>query len=415
MVKYFLLATAFCCIFLDGAGQTISLNEILNQIENNNPSLKVYDANIKSFDAASKGAHSWMPPEIGTGFWMTPYNPRYWKKDNGSFGMGQYMVSAVQTFPNKKRQDAEEKYLQSLSSSEKERRQVAANSLFADAKMNYYQWLVLKKKLIILSENEQTLNLMIKDAEIRYKNGLEKISAYYKAKAALGNVKNQELVAESEIRQHQIQLNTLMNRDKLKFFEIDTAYSITDNFINNDTATLINSRSDIRAIDKEIRINQLQTNFENAKLKPEFALQYDHMFGFGGLPMQFSLIATVKLPMAKWSSGAARASIASLQFRADALDLQKQTIVNEAAGQLFTIKSNIELKKTQLKLFEENIIPALKRNYQLMQLGYGQNTEELFTVFDAWQTLNMTQLEYLDQLSELLSLQVDLEKTLEIK
>ena len=50
-----------------------------------------------------------------------------------------------------------------------------------------------------------------------------------------------------------------------------------------------------------------------------------------------------------------------------------------------------------------------------MQLGYGQNTEDLFTLFDAWQTLKMTQLEYLDQLKELLSKQVELEKTLEIK
>ena len=209
-------------------------------------------------DAASKGARNWMPPEIGTGFWMTPYNPKYWKGDNGSFGMGQYMVSAMQTFPNKKRQDAEEKYLQSLSSSEKERRQAAANNLFAEAKMNYYQWLVLKKKLTILSENEKLLNFMIKDAEIRYKNGLEKISAYYKAKAALGNVKNQQLVAESEIRQHQIQLNTLMNRDKLQQFEIDTAYSIKNYSLTIfDSTTLINSRSDIKAIEKEIQINQL--------------------------------------------------------------------------------------------------------------------------------------------------------------
>ncbi len=50
-----------------------------------------------------------------------------------------------------------------------------------------------------------------------------------------------------------------------------------------------------------------------------------------------------------------------------------------------------------------------------MQLGYEQNTEELFTLFDAWETLNMTQLEYLDQLQELMLMQVELERILEIK
>jgi len=416
MMKYFIITIAFCCVLIPGTGQTVSLNEVLKEIQNNNPSLKVYNANIKSLDAASKGARSWMPPEIGTGFWMAPYNPKFWKGDNGSFGMGQYMVSAMQTFPNKKRQDAEEKYLQSLSSSERDRMQSEANNLFAEAKMNYYRWLVLKKKLTILSENEKLLNFMIKDAEIRYKNGLEKISAYYKAKAALGNVKNQQLVAESEIRQYLIRLNTLMSRDKLMQFDIDTTYSIKNYSVNSfDTTALINSRSDIKEIEKDIQINQLEQNLENVKLKPEFGLQYDHMFGFGGLPMQFSLVATVKLPMAKWSSRAARANIESLQFKVEALNFQKQTIVNEAAGLAFSIQNDIESKKNQLKLFEENIIPALKKNYQTMQLGYGQNTEDLFTLFDAWQTLNMTQLEYLDQLQELLSKQVELEKTLEIK
>ena len=50
-----------------------------------------------------------------------------------------------------------------------------------------------------------------------------------------------------------------------------------------------------------------------------------------------------------------------------------------------------------------------------MQLGYEQNTEQLFELFDAWEALNMTQLEYLDQLKAALLLQTELEKVLEIK
>jgi outer membrane protein TolC len=72
-------------------------------------------------------------------------------------------------------------------------------------------------------------------------------------------------------------------------------------------------------------------------------------------------------------------------------------------------------KKRQVKLYEDNIIPALKRNYQTMQLGYQQNTEEMFMLFDAWETLNMTQLEYIDQLRQLLIMQSELERLLEIK
>ena len=48
-------------------------------------------------------------------------------------------------------------------------------------------------------------------------------------------------------------------------------------------------------------------------------------------------------------------------------------------------------------------------------LAYQQNTEELFELYDAWETLNNTQLEYINQLQQLLSMQVDFEKLLQIK
>ena len=92
-----------------------------------------------------------------------------------------------------------------------------------------------------------------------------------------------------------------------------------------------------------------------------------------------------------------------------------QTVINQASGEAESLLNSINSKKKQLQLFEENIIPALKKNYQVMQLAYEQNTGELFELFDAWQTLNMTQFDYLDQLQQLLNLQVQMDKILEIK
>jgi hypothetical protein len=123
----------------------------------------------------------------------------------------------------------------------------------------------------------------------------------------------------------------------------------------------------------------------------------------------------VKLPMAKWSSRTAKASVESLKWKVESLNQQKQSIVNEASGMAYEMQNEIEAKKKQIKLFEENIIPALRRNFQTMQLAYEQNTEELFTLYDAWETLNMTQLEYLDQLKQLLLMQVEIERVLETK
>ena len=120
----------------------------------------------------------------------------------------------------------------------------------------------------------------------------------------------------------------------------------------------------------------------------------------------------VKIPM-NWSTKMYKANIESYKWKAQSLEQQKLMIVNEYTGMAAGMQSQIALKKKQLKLYEENIIPALQRNYQSTQLAYEQNTEELFMLYDAWETLNMTQLEYLDQLRQLLVLQVSLEKVLE--
>ena len=417
MKKQLIIVVAFTLSLFSAMAQTVSLDSIINEIQKTNPSLKMYDADIRSADEAAKCARNWEAPTIGTGLWMTPYNPKYWKKgDNGAFGMGQYQVSAEQMIPNKKRLDAEEKYLQSLSSVDVERKKATLNELVAVAKKNFYEWIIIKKKLSVLDQGEKLLNFMIQSAEIRYKNGLGKINAYYKAKAAISNIQNMRLMLDNEIKQRRIILNTLMSRDKLFQFDVDTMY-VVKNYSSSvfDSTTFINSRSDIKAIEKNIAVNYLQQSAEKAKLKPEFGVRYEHMFGFGGLPMQYTLLGTVKIPLTKWSSRSAKANVESLKWKSESLNQQKQMIVNEATGMAYGMQSDIEVKKKQIKLFDENIIPALRKNFQTMQLAYEQNTEELFSLFDAWETLNMTQLEYLQQLQDLLMMQVALEKVLEIK
>jgi outer membrane protein TolC len=417
MNKELMISVVFSILLLSAKGQIMTLDSIINNIQKSNPALKMYDADIRAANEAAKGARNWDAPTLGTGFWMTPYNPGYWKKgSSGAYGMGQYQLSAEQMIPSKKRLDAEEKYLQSVSSVDEERKKTAFNELIAEAKKSYYEWMIIKKKLNVLDQDERLLNFMIQSAEIRYKNGLGKINAYYKVKAAIGNIQNMRLVLQNEINQRRITINTLLSRDKLTPFDIDTVYSIKDySMAAFDNSTLASSRSDIKAIEKNIQVNYLQQNAEYAKLKPEYGIRYEHMFGFGGLPMQYTLLGTVKIPIAKWSSRSVKANVESLKWKTASLQQQKEMIVNDATGQAYGLQGEIESKKKQIKLFDENIIPSLKKNFQTMQLAYEQNTEELFSLFDAWETLNMTQLEYLQQVQYLLMMQVALEKVLEIK
>lgn len=410
------LAIVFNC-----NAQTLNLAAIIDSIMVAHPVVKMYDNEIRSMEEAAKGAKSWMPPEFSSGLWMVPYNPSLWKKTEDGMGgmnegMGQYMIGGQQMFPNKKKQEADAAYMKAMSLVEKEKKNATLNELVNDGKQFYFEWLILKKKLSILEQNEKLLDFMIRNAEIRYKNGLEKISAYYKARAALGSAQNMRLMFENDIREKRIRINSLMGRNPNIEFDIDTAYNLNDYAsVVFDSTLFFNSRSDLKAIDKDISLTWLKQETERQSLKPQFGIRYDHMFGFGGLPMQYSIMGMIKLPLARWSSKMNKANIESLKWKASALQAQKEMMVNEYSGMAYGMRNEFELKKRQMKLYNDNIIPALKNNYKTMQLGYEQNTEELFMLYDAWETLYMTQLEYTELLNQAFKMQVALDRLIEKK
>jgi outer membrane protein TolC len=396
--------------------QPLQMHEIKTAIKENNPSLKMLDAEGRSMNEAAKGAYNWMPPEIGAGFFMTPYNAQKWKSMNGQPGMGSLMLSGLQMFPNKKKQDAEFAFMNAQSSIELQKKEVVENELLYLARKNYYDWVVLEKKLKVLGENDKLLRFVMQSAEIRYKNGLGKISAYYKAEAALANIENMKLMTQNEILQKKIMINTLMNRGFNTSFSVDTNY-VWFNFNKAlfDSTALRNKRSDIKLIDKSIGLNNLARESELVKSKPEFGVQYNSMFGWANQPWLFSAMVMMKLPLAKWSSKMYKAKAESLVLQNEALVSQQQMIINEAAGTAHAALAELELKKKQMNLYEKQIIPSLRKNFQTIELGYEQNTEELFELFDAWEALNLTQMEYFDVLQKALQMQAQLMKILEIK
>lgn len=395
--------------------QTLSLDAVLTNIETNNPQLKMYDADIQSMDAAAKGAKSWMAPQVETGFFMAPYNTKMWKASEMSPGMGSYMVGVTQMIPNARKLKSDFNYMNAMSSVEKENKEYTINQLKALAKTNYYQWLVLNKKIKIADDNLLLLGYMIKSMEIRYQYNMDKLPTYYKAKSQYGTLESMIVMLQNDISQKRIMLNTLMARDKNTSFEIDETYKLNDfDAIKSDTTSLSQNRSDVKAIEKTMVLNQLKIETEKAKLLPEFGVKYDHMFAFGEQPKQFTLMGMITIPM-PWSTKMNKANINSFKIKNEGLNWQKQMILNEAAGMISGMNTELINLKKQYDIAEKNIIPALKRNYDTAILSWQNNTGDLFVVLDAWEALNMAQIDLLDKLKNILSTQVEIEKQLEIK
>ncbi len=394
---------------LESSGQTpLSLDSILTHIEIVHPRLLATDARIRELDTYAKGAITMPAPQVGGGFWMTPYNPARWSE-----GMGAFMVTGEQMFPNRKMQRAEQRYMGAMSGMETAERGVMRNMLFAEAKTAYYNWLVSEKKIAVLEESKNVLRLLIESAEQRFQFNREKLGSIYKAQTELANLDRMQAMYKGEIRQQRAMLNALMQRDPAMLLEIDTAaWALQPIPILADTSRIA-SRSDFQAIEQNLCIARLEQEWQRSKLKPEYGLRFDHMFAFGGTPWQFSLMGMVTVPLVPWANKDVKAKIEGIDYRLAAFEWQKADLINQIRGNLADRLVMMQTLQEQIDRYERDIIPNQRKRFQSTLLAWEQNTDELFMTLDAWLELKMSRLSQLELLQKLLQTRVDYEKELE--
>jgi len=403
--KVLIVIMVFICKAFVARAQTLPLDSVLTRVAAN-PALRAYDSKAKAQDAYANGAKNLDAPKISAGQYQTPYqlNPN----------TGSFMVQAEQMFTNPAKLRAKENYLKVQSKVTLADRDYQKNQLYALAKQYYYERVILEKKLALLQQTQNLLDYMLKDANIRLTYGKEKLPNIYKAKAELYELSNTNEELRDEISQKNIMLNTLMNRDKAASFMVDTVVSLKDYEVAvTDTAALANSRSDIKSINQNIDLQQLSAQMEYSKRKPDFGIQAGHMFSYGSMANQYILMASITIPIVPWASKEYKANLKGIRYETEELQLKKQDVLNQAAGQLAGLRADINSKKRQLGNYRQNIIPALQNSYKTALQAYDQNTGDLPSVLSDIKDLQMAKMTALDKLQELLTLLVDYEKEIE--
>ncbi|RAW02404.1 hypothetical protein DQQ10_05810 [Pseudochryseolinea flava] len=402
------------CLLLsiEAQSQVITLDSVLTIIDKQNPMLQEYDNKVKALNTYAEGAKSWMAPMVGAGTFMTPY-PNQMLMDERD--KGAWMFSVEQDIPNPSKLNANKNYLASKASVEIQNRSTQFNQLRSEAKAMYYQWLVAEQKLIILRENEQIMELMLKLARIRYPYNQGSLGNIYKAEGRLSEVQNMILMTDGDIEESSFRLKSLMNVPVQTKIMIDTTTQIKfePNQIIYDTAALTAQRSDIKQIDKTIEVMRLNQQLQRYQARPDFKIRFDHMQPIGKMPTQFTAMAMVSIPIAPWSSKMYKTEVKGMQYDIEAMKKGRQAILIETRGMLAGMASQLARMKQQLENYDTKIIPALKKNYQTLMLAYEENREQLPIVIDSWEALNMAQMEYIEKNQDYLNMIVSYEKELE--
>ena len=223
------------------------------------------------------------------------------------------------------------------------------------------------------------------------------------------------LMNDNQIVQKNIMLNQLMNIPNDLRFSIDTTDRSKQFQIEMiDTAAFAERRSDVRRIDKSIQAMKLNQVLESYQSKPDFNLSFNHMFARGsGMPNQFMLLGMVSIPIAPWSSKMYKANVQGMSREIEAMKSERVAILNELQGMTAGMITEINTLSKQMENYEKRIVPALRKNYETLMLAYEENKEELPIVIDSWETLNMTQMQYLDAVQRYYEMIVNYEKQLE--
>jgi cobalt-zinc-cadmium efflux system outer membrane protein len=390
----------------------VSLEQIFVEIKENNLGLMAYDSRIQSKDAKLAGAGAWMAPMVGAGTFMTPYPFQGLTGDNDR---GAFMISVEQNIPNPAKIKAKKEFLKTQSLTDAYGKAEQFNQYKTRARQLYFGLLIDYRKIRYQEENKQIMETMKKLAAIRYPFNQGGLNQVFKAEGRAYESENMILMTEAGIRSKKIALNTLMNRSASMELEIDTTLRV--DFVPKadlDTTYFAVNRSDILHMDHDIHAMEKNIQQMRQEAKPDFRVRLDHMSNYSAMmPRQFTIMGMLSIPIVPWSSKMYKSEIRSMNFEREAMRQQKAAMLTEILGMSRSMENDLSVMQQQLANYENKILPSLQKYLKVSIVSYQENKSDLNTVIDSWEALNMSQMNYLDQLQKFYQMIVEYEKNIE--
>ncbi|QEC69705.1 hypothetical protein FRZ67_21270 [Panacibacter ginsenosidivorans] len=393
----------------------LGMQDLFAEIDKSYPLLQLYESKIASVRSLVEGAKAWMPPTVAFAFDRFPYRLSLIKEMTPDNQAG-LMFSVQQMIPNSAKLNAKKDYFASLENVQYNDVEWQKNILHFTARLYYYRRYTAEQKLKVIKEYRDLLNMLIKTAKDKYAFNQADLPTIFKAEASLSELGNMETMLFSQIAESNIGLNTLMSRDVNTPFFIDSLLTPKDYsseyLIALDSSQLL--RNDILAVESRIRSMKFNQRWTATGSKPDFGVQFSHGQMFG-MPNQFSIMGMMTIPIVPWSSKMYKSEVKSMGFEIQAMQKEKSTMQLMATQMIREKITMLVYETRQLDNYDKNVLPSYQKNLESNMLTYRQNTGNFFVLLDAWNMLLMKQLERIDKLGQVFTLQSEYEYQREIK
>lgn len=401
---------------IPASAQTLSLQNVLDSIEQNNPLIASYQYKISAARSLAEGAKAWRPPTVGVGPYALPYaignDETFFNRNEGMI-----MYFAEQDIPNPAKLKAKQNYLSSLTAIDSADIGSSKNELFTKAKTAYIDRFIAERRLKIADEEMALLNLMIQTDTSAYAVNQSDLPSIYKAQARMHTLQAMQVHERSAIKEANAMLNYLMSRPQSTLFAIDTIlpfhkYTLAD--LDTTSGFVALHRSDILKIDKTISSLQLNNSLALSARKPDFNVRYEHYDVFDG-PNTFSLMGSITIPIAPWASKSYKSETFSMQQQIKAMNFEKQNNINEARSVMQQSLLHVIAEYEEVDHYEREVLPAYKKAFQISLLSYKENTNGLLPSLMSWDDLIMAETVYLYHLEQAYKSEIAYENAIEKK
>ncbi|TYZ07244.1 TolC family protein [Hymenobacter lutimineralis] len=380
---------------------TQSLAQVLAEIEARYPSLAAYQRRAQGLEARAAGARSQMPPQVGVGVSQFPYRTAILKEMDSPENQAGAVFSVEQMLTNPAKLRARRDLLLSQVQVARAEQRWELNELRAMARMAYFQRYAAEHKRQVLTGSRRTLARLVALTRDRYTYNQAPLGTLYKAEAQLQELDNTDAALLATIRESNITLNTLLGKPLEQAFQLDTTRLLRREWSD----TTVARRSDLAAAEAMIQTTRLERQLAGLGRKPDFGVRFEHMQMTAGMANRYALMGMVTVPVVPWSARMYRSETQALTLQLDELRLQQQARQRQARRAVAEKRSQLLAAGQQLQNYQQRILPAYRRTFEVQQLAYRQTTGNLFVLLDAWQMLLMKQMDYWDTYERALGLQ----------
>lgn len=384
-----------------------SVDSLVNEAIANNPQLKSLQYRITASEYRSESINTLPPPNISIEFSQVPIN----EIDIFNQSLSN-SIALSQMFPlgGKPSTLAEVENINTLI--EGNNFEAYKINLIAQVKVSYFNLWLADRKIEIQKKNISLLSDLSKAIEVSYYTNKISQADILTIQSEIASNETQLLILEKQREVEVYKLNKFLGRDlnssdvfAMTDFKVDTlalTQSQLENFLAESNPSLIR-------MNNMIEMNKAMINASNKELVPDLMVQGMLMRMPKGMiltsqsdltmldpstEIMYSLMFSISLPFAPWSSGKINHKEEELTAGISSIEQEKYDMQREMTAQLQEALVKYKTAKDLTELYDKKVIPLYTNAAEAQTTAYQNGKTGITTIIDSYRMLLMEKMNY---------------------